>query len=152
MGPARERIPVPALQPGKLCLLAVEIGKKKFTYDEARAALGSISNLYCFYLLENPDVEPVSVKGFVSDLIATERAILAEIGKSVSRRHLVRPLYDSLVEAFDTMAAGSGEVRIRGFGTFVAQSEPHLWTLTLELPEVSAVPFEKRRGEVAGSV
>jgi hypothetical protein len=140
------------LQPGKLCKLAVEIGRKKFSYEEARAALGSISNLYCFYLLEHPDVEPVSVKGFVSDPIATERAVIAEMGKSVSRRHLVQLMYDSLVEAFERMAAGSSSVNIRGFGTFALQSEPGLWTLTLELPHVTEVPFERLRREAAGSV
>ena len=143
MGPAPMRQSVRTLKAGELGKLAVKLGANRFSYDEGRTALGMISNLYCLYALEHPEVHVVSFKKFVSDPIATERAIELEIAKAVSRRHLARAIYDALVQAFDQMAAEAHEVRIRGFGRLIAaENEPNVWTLTVELPTLSAESSE----------
>ena len=102
-------------------------------------ALGAISNLYCLYKLDHPELRSVKMNGLASDPIATQTAILSEIRKALpgismeAAPGILQTLENSLQNSFAKNSARS--VRLSGFGVF-DQTTPGApqYELTLELP------------------
>ncbi len=110
-----------------------------FTTEDVRIALGVISNLYCFYALENPKAGPVLVEGLVCAQFASKPQVLGEIRRALPRASGGRAerILSALSQALDGFFADKGcrWGRLMGFGVFEADGTARsIYLLRLELP------------------
>ncbi|MFN0101557.1 MAG: hypothetical protein ACKV2U_05635 [Bryobacteraceae bacterium] len=141
MNPALAVAPeVVGIKPRELCVLAAkELGDK----ETALVALGAISNMYCLYALEHPEIRRAQLHGFVCEEIAERDAVLGEIRKAVPgigmerARMTLNALQGALKAIFE--AKGCRYLRLVGFGVFEAVcTETAEYSLNLELPLAGA--------------
>ena len=102
-------------------------------------ALGAISNLYCFYALDNPHSGQLVIEGLVCEQVASKGQVQGEIRRAVPRASgaLAETVLTALSQSLDRLFA-DGRCRwgrLIGFGVFeAADPVKSKYLLRLELP------------------
>lgn len=112
---------------------------RRISSEDARIALGAISNLYCLYALDSEDALTALVQGLVSEKIAPRQAVLGEIRRALPRieagaaESILAALSESLDQVFRD--CGYSEARLPGFGVLRSvDPQRSSYRLHIELP------------------